>query len=123
VAFSSDGGRDREVDIRIGNANAVLRELHRSVVSQQQLSNTAKLSVFESVLVPILTYVYESWVMTVRILSQVQAAEMGVLRRVDGVRLCDKVRGCKIRKALNVKTLVRIKSTPSYHVLRIPRQD
>jgi len=41
---------------------------------------------FKSVFVPILTYGHESWVMTERILSQnqMQAAEMGFLRRVHG---------------------------------------
>ena len=36
--------------------NAVLRELYRSVAPKRQLSNTAKLSVFKSIFVPILTY-------------------------------------------------------------------
>jgi len=38
-------------------------------------------------------------------LSQVQAAEMGFLRRVHGVTLGDKVRCCEIRKILNVEPL------------------
>ena len=42
-----------------------------------ELSNTSKLSVFESVFVLILTYGHESCVMTERVLSQVQAAQMG----------------------------------------------
>jgi len=62
---------------RIGEAKAVLRELYRSMVTKRELSNTAKLSVFKSVFIPIFTYGYESWVMTERILSEVQAAEMG----------------------------------------------
>jgi len=55
--------------------------------TKRDLSNTAKLSVFISVFVPILTYGYghESWVMTERILTQVQAPKMGFLRRVHGV--------------------------------------
>jgi len=44
--------------------------------------------------------------MTEGILSRVQAAEMGFLRRVHGVIPRDKVRNCEIRKALNVETLV-----------------
>jgi len=58
-------------------ANIVLRELYRSVVTKEEVSNTAKLSVFKSVFVPILTCGHESWVMTERILSLVKAAEMG----------------------------------------------
>jgi len=43
-----------------------------SVATKRELSNTAKLSVFKSVFVPILTYGHESWVMSERILAQVQ---------------------------------------------------
>ena len=43
-----------------------------SVATKRELSNTAKLSVFKSVFVPILTYGHESWVMIERILAQVQ---------------------------------------------------
>jgi len=74
-----------EIDTWIGKANAVLRELYRCVVTKRELSNTIKLSVFKSVFVPILSYGHESWVMTERILTQVQAPEMGFLRRVHGV--------------------------------------
>jgi len=58
-----------------------------ALLTKREPSNTAKLSVFTSVFVPILTYGYghESWVMAQRILTQVQAPKMGFLRRVHGV--------------------------------------
>jgi len=68
--------RNEEIVMRIGKANAVLREL----------------SVFKSVFVPILTYCHDSWVVTEIILSQVQATEIEFLRRVHGVTLRGKVR-------------------------------
>jgi len=105
ILFTSDSRQNKEIDVRIGKANAVLRELYRSVVTKRELLNTAKLSVFESVFVPIHTNGHESWVMTERILSQVQMAEMGFLRRVHGVTLHDKVRSCEIHEVLNVEPL------------------
>ena len=75
VVFTSDGRRKEEIDKWIGKANAVLRELYRSVVTKQELSKTAKLSVFKSVFVPILTFGHESWVVTEWILFQVHVAE------------------------------------------------
>jgi len=62
----------RKIDTRIGKANAVLRELYRSVVTKGELSNAAKLSVFKSIFVPILTNGHEPWVMTERILPVTQ---------------------------------------------------
>jgi len=60
VVFTSDGSRNNGIDTRIGDANAILRELCRSVVIKQVLSNTAKLLVFKSVFVQILTCGHES---------------------------------------------------------------
>ena len=104
VVFTSDGRQNREN----GKANAVIRGLHSYVVTKQELSNTAKLSVFKSVSVQILTYGYESWAMTQIILSQVLAADMMFLLRVQGVTPRDKLRSYKSRKALNVEPLLRI---------------
>jgi len=50
---------------------------------------TERPSVFKSVYVPIVCS-HEFWLMTLRIPSQVQAAETVFLRRVQGVRLRDK---------------------------------
>jgi len=60
VVFTSDGSRNKEIDTRIGKANSVLRELYCSLVTKRELSKTAKLSVFKSVFVPILTCGHES---------------------------------------------------------------
>jgi len=56
------------------------------------------LSVFKPVFVLILTYAHESWATTERVRSQVQVAEMGLLRRAHGVTLRDIVRSCEIRE-------------------------
>ena len=75
----------QEIDTRIGKGNAVLRELYHSVATKQEISNTAKLSVFKSIFVLILTNGHESWVMTERIMTQVQAPKMEFLWRVHSV--------------------------------------
>jgi len=58
---------------------------------------TAKLLVFQSVFVPIL--------------SKEQTAEVGNLRRVLGVTLRDEKHRSEIRKALDVKSLLQIEKT------------
>ena len=50
--FTSDRRWSEDIDTRIGKANAVLLELYRSVVTKRALSNTAKLFVFKSILLP-----------------------------------------------------------------------
>ena len=106
VSFTSNGRQDEEIDIRAGKASAVMRALQYSVVLKRELSKKAKLSVFKTIFVPILTYGHESWVMTEKVRSQVQASEMRFLRRIEGVTLLDKVRSSEIRKSLNVDPLL-----------------
>ena len=126
VAFTSDGRQDKEIDARIGQASAVLRELQRSVVLKRELSQTAKLAVFKSIFVPILTYGHELWVMTERVRSRIQAAEMGFLRRVKGVTRLHKKRNTEIRNSLNIEPLLlRIERSQLRwygHVMRMPQE-
>ena len=60
VALTSDGRQDEELGTRIGKASAVMQALDCSVVMKRELSNTAKLSTFKAVFVPILDYDHES---------------------------------------------------------------
>ena len=83
VAITSDGRQDEDLDTRTDKASAIMRALHYSVVMKQELSKKAKLSIFKAVFVPILTYGHESWVMTERVRSHVQASEMRFLRRIE----------------------------------------
>ncbi|KAK3518142.1 hypothetical protein QTP70_033233 [Hemibagrus guttatus] len=67
VLFMSEGRMDREIDRRIGAAAAVMRSMYRSVVVKKELSRKAKLSIYQSIYVPTLTYSHELWVMTERL--------------------------------------------------------
>ena len=103
-----------------------MRALHYSVVMKRDLSKKAKLSVFKTVFVPILTYGHESWVMTERMRSQVQASEMRFLRKIEGVTLFDKMHSSEIRKSLNIEPLLlRIERSQLRwfgHVSRMPQE-
>ena len=124
VAFTRDGRQDEELDTRIGKVTAVMRALHYSIVMKRELSKKAKVSIFKAVLVPILTYGHESWAMTERMRSQVQASEIRCLRKIEGVTLFNKVRISEIRKSLNIKPLLlRIERSQLRwfgHVSRMP---
>ena len=73
---------------------------------KRELSKKAKLSIFKTIFVPIFTYGRESWVMTERVRSRVQAFEMRFLRRIKGITLYNKVRSSGIRKSLNIDMLL-----------------
>ncbi|KAK0136262.1 hypothetical protein N1851_027842 [Merluccius polli] len=106
VLFTSEGRMEREINRRIGAASAVMRTLHRSVVVKRELSQKTKLSIYQSIYVPALTYGHELLVMTERTRSRVQAAEMSFLRRVAGLSLRDRVRSSVIQEELGVDPLL-----------------
>ena len=64
---------------------------------KRELSKKAKLSIFKAVFVSILTYGLESWVMTKKVQSQVQASEMRFLPKIERVTMFNKVRSSEIR--------------------------
>ena len=55
---------EREIGRRIRAAGAVLLLFYCTVVTKRELSRKAKLSIYRSIFVPILTYGHEGWVMT-----------------------------------------------------------
>ena len=124
VLFTSEGGMEREIDRRIGAAAAVMRTLHWSVVVKKELSRKAKLSIYRSIYIPILTYGHEAWVVTERTRSRIQAAEMSFLRRVSGLSLRDRMRSSVIRERLKVEPLLlRIERSQMRwlgHLVRMP---
>ena len=103
VAFTSAVRQDEALVTRIGKASVVMRVLHYSGVMKRELSKKAKLSVFKTVFVPILTSSHESWVMIERMRSQVQASEMRFSQKIEEVILFNKVRSSEIRKSLNIE--------------------
>ena len=73
---------------------------------KRELSKKARVSIFKPVFVPILTYCHESWVMTERVRTQVQASKMSFLRRIERDTLFNKVCSSEIRKSLNLEQLL-----------------
>ena len=94
------------INRRISAASAVVVTLYRSVVVKRELSQKARLTVYRSIFVPTLTYGHELWVVTERMRSRIQAAEMSFLRRVAGLSLRDRVRSSVILERLRVEPLL-----------------
>ena len=83
LTLTRDGRQDEELDTRkinkAGLSDTVMQVLHFSVVVKQNIVKKAKLSIFKTVFVPTLNYYNESWAITERVRSQVQAFEMRFL--------------------------------------------
>ena len=111
IAFTSVERQDEELDVRSGKASAVMRALHQSVVLKPELSRNTKLLVFKSIFISILIYGHESWVMTERVRSHMQASELRFLQTIKVVTMFDKLcNTAAIREFLNFEwLLLRIK--------------
>ncbi|KAK3524499.1 hypothetical protein QTP70_029268 [Hemibagrus guttatus] len=90
---------DHEIDRRIGASAEVMQSMYWSVVVKKELNR-------KSIYVPTLTYGHELWVMTERVRSRIQVAEMSFLRRVAGRSLRDRVRSSVTREELRVEPLL-----------------
>ena len=66
VLFASEGKMELEVGRRIRAAGAVLHSLYCTIVMKIELSRKAKVSIYQSIFVPTLTYGHKSWVMIER---------------------------------------------------------
>ncbi|KAL4004686.1 hepatocyte cell adhesion molecule [Sarotherodon galilaeus] len=121
VLFTSDRRREWEIDRWIG---AVAAGCCTGLLWWIELSVKAKLSLYWSIYAPTLTYGHELWVVTETTRSQIQAAEMGFLRRVAGLSLRDRVRSLAIQEGLRVETLLlhieRSQLSWFGHLMRMP---
>ena len=83
-----------------------MRQLHQTVVLKRKLCISAKLSIFKSVYVLILTYGHKCWITNEKARSRIQAVKMGFLRRISGLTLLDKIKSADIREFLNMESLL-----------------
>ena len=72
------------------------------VFENRGLSWKAKMQVYNAMVVPIMTYGCESWVLMEKEKSRLQATEMSILRKVIGVTRMDHIRneeiGCRLQQ-------------------------
>ena len=104
VKLSEDGKMGSEVERRIGmqTVGAI-----KKVYDSREISREAKVTVFEAVAIPALTYGCESWVLTEREKLRLQATEMRVLRKIAGGTRLDKVRNETVRDRLRLGPVLK----------------
>ena len=90
--FNEEGTCDDEIEKRIGAASKAIGALRKEVLERRELSKDTKMRVFNTVIIPTLTYGCETWTLQKRHRSSIQALEMRYLRRVEGVTRADRVR-------------------------------
>ena len=100
VMISSDGSMEKEVEARIGSAKQVIGGLSEIVLRRKELSRNTKLKVMNATMMPTLLYGSETWSLSKKQQSRIQATQMNVLRRIEGLSRLDRVRNVDIREKL-----------------------
>ncbi len=85
VMIGGDGSMQREVEARVGGASRVIGGLNQAILGRRELSKQTKLKVVTATVMPVLMYGCEAWAVRKEQKSKIQATQMNVLRRIEGV--------------------------------------
>ena len=96
--ISSDGKIDAEIKNRTKKAMNIYHTINNTTIGKKELSQEAKMLIYNSVYVPTLTYGAESWTLTKYQEEKLNMPEMKYLRKVVGKTRRDKVRNNTIRE-------------------------
>ena len=92
---------------RINKFNNNLHLLY-PLLKDRNIPRKVKLVIYTTILRPVLTYGHESWTLTSRTRSKVQATEMKVLRLIKGVTRMDRIRNVDIRNELEIDDILKL---------------
>ena len=105
VNYNNAGQMQVEIDKRIAKYSKNLGLLY-PLIKEKHIPEKVKIQIYTTILKPILLYGSESWVLTTKMKSKLQAAEMRTLRLIKRVTRLDKQRNEDIRKSLKVESLL-----------------
>lgn len=106
VMLHESGRNEAELNNRVESAMKIYYALNKKFIRKKEITARTKMSVYNTVFKPILTYGSESWVLTQSQRSKIQAVEMKYLRGVRGVTKMDKMRSDKIRHELKTEPVL-----------------
>ena len=100
VITTSDGRMEKEVEARFASTTRMVGGMSERVLKRRELSKRTKLTVVNAMMVPLLLYGCEVWSLTKQQQRRVQATQMSVMRRIQGVSRMKKMRSEEIRQQL-----------------------
>lgn len=106
VIIENTGRQELDITEKIEKSNKLYYAINKTFINKKEVSRKTKMTVYKTIVRPILTYGCESWVMSRRIKARVAASEMKFLRRVKGVSLRDRIRSKQIREELEIEDIM-----------------
>jgi hypothetical protein len=103
--LTSVNSLEEEIDTRIIKYSKNVGFLY-PLLKERNIPVHVKVHIYTSILRPILLYGSETWTLTTKLKSKLQAAEMRVLRLIHGVTKLDHIRNDTIRSELQIEPLL-----------------
>lgn len=107
ILLDETGKQEAEINERVGKTIKLYYAMNQKFINKREISKQTKVKVFNTVYRPVLTYGCESWALTNRQRSKIQAMEMKYLRRILGKTRRDKIRNTQIREELGMKPVLQ----------------
>jgi hypothetical protein len=76
--------------------------LNQNFLNKKEITKKTKLTVYKTTYIPIITYGCESWPLSSKHNSQLQATEIRYLRKIEGKTKGDRIRNQTIRMGLGI---------------------
>ena len=121
--LTSDNLIENEIQNRISKFTKNVNCLY-PLLKQKEIPSDVKVCIYTTVLRPVLLYGSETWTLTTKLKSKIQASEMRILRLIFGVTKRDRIRNEDIQKSLNVPSILTVIERNQLrwfgHILRMP---
>jgi len=104
--YTEDGGNDAEISHRIAQVGRAAGAVY-PLLKDQHMGLEVKRIIYENVLLPIMMYGAETWSITRRQESRIQATEMRILRAIIGKTRRDRIRNERVRQEVRVAPVMR----------------
>ena len=109
LKFSEDRRMEGDLERRIGIAMSTVGAIKAKVFEDRGLSWKTKMQIYNAMVVPMMTYGCELWVLREKEKSRLEAMEMtSILRKVAAVTRMDHIRNEEIRHRLQQRSTVDV---------------
>ncbi|XP_062532931.1 uncharacterized protein LOC134201702 [Bombyx mori] len=119
--ISTTDNMQKEIDRRIANTWKRYWSLSE-VMKDKEMSIKDKRKIFNSCILPCLTYGCQTWALTEKLTNKIQVCQNSIERSVIGVKRRDKVRLSEIKRLTKFKNAIQISRTLKWrwtgHILR-----
>ncbi|CAH1990794.1 unnamed protein product [Acanthoscelides obtectus] len=92
VMIQREGSMEAELNERINKAVKTYHTMSKAILGNKKISRKSKMIVYKTVFRPTVIYGSEGWVLTNKLMSNIQAVDLKCLRKVKGITRRDKIR-------------------------------